>query len=93
MYDSLDVSQRAGHVVYAIDVDAFTDLDGFIDRMRALVREVTGVRTANGVDEILLPGEPAARTKADRTEIGIPVSASLLDSFRTLADRYDLEPT
>ncbi|EMA41253.1 Ldh family oxidoreductase [Halococcus hamelinensis] len=93
MYDSLDAPQRAGHVVCAIDVDAFTDLDGFVDRMGRLATGVKGVRTAEDVDEVLLPGEPEARTKTDRLEAGIPVSGSLLESLEALADRYDLELT
>ena len=91
MYDSLATPQRVGHLVCAIDVQAFSNLDGFTDRMQTMTTEIKSVQTADDADEILLPGEPEARTKTERSDTGIPVSESLLSSLQMLADRHDLE--
>ena len=57
----------------AYDIGHFTDMDFFYDEVEALVGHVKSSRTAPGVTEILVPGEPEFRTERERERTGIPV--------------------
>jgi LDH2 family malate/lactate/ureidoglycolate dehydrogenase len=63
----------AGTFYLAIDVTAFQPLEEYAQRTAAYVKQLKQVPTQEGVDEILLPGERAARTAAQRRRDGIPV--------------------
>jgi LDH2 family malate/lactate/ureidoglycolate dehydrogenase len=79
---------RQNSVVAAIDIGAFTDLaryraevDRLIDGLRALPR-------ADGVTEILVPGEPEDRSAEERRRQGIPLPAGTAKNLRTVAARF-----
>ncbi|HEU5314701.1 MAG TPA: Ldh family oxidoreductase, partial [Chloroflexota bacterium] len=48
----------------------------------AYVRQLKEVPTQEGFDEILLPGERAARTAAQRRREGIPVPDDVWDALQ-----------
>jgi ureidoglycolate dehydrogenase (NAD+) len=89
MYHDTTSSQELGHFIGAIDVEAFTSLGGFTDRMQQMVNDIKNLRTADGFEEVLVPGEPEARTKAERVEEGIPLGDGVWDTLQSLGDRYD----
>ena len=60
-----------GVFVMAINVEAFTSLAEFHDSVQDLVKRIKALPRAEGVDEILLPGESGWREKARRLEQGI----------------------
>ena len=92
MYHDVSSPQQLGHFVGAVDVEAFTNLGGFADRMQRMVDEIKGLRTADDFDEILVPGEPEARTKAERVEAGVPLGEGVWGTLQSLGDRYDVQP-
>ena len=49
------------------NIEHFADLDEYYDEFESLIRHVKSSRTAPGVDEILIPGEPEYRT-AERVQ-------------------------
>ena len=57
----------------AIDIAALGSADAFGDQIDRLVADIKGLPRADGVDEILLPGERGDRVMAERRERGIPV--------------------
>ena len=63
----------AGTFYLALDVTAFQSLDEYAARTAAYVEQLKQVPPQEGVDEILLPGERAARTAARRRADGVPV--------------------
>ena len=63
----------AGMFFLALDVAAFQPLEDYAARAAAYVEQLKRVPTAEGVDEILLPGERAARTAERRRREGVPV--------------------
>lgn len=73
MYHDVSSPQELGHFVGAIDVEAFTSIGGFTDRIQQMIDNLKNLRTADNFDEVLVPGEPEARTKAERRENGIPL--------------------
>ena len=77
---------RCGHLAWAIDIAAVTDLDAFTARMEALVEQAHETPTAEGFDRILVPGEPEAIAEAQARREGIRLPARTLDEVRTLAE-------
>ena len=63
-----------GDFMIAIDPSAFTDSSSFKSRVTSFIREIKESRKAPGVKEILVPGEPEHRTRAQRLQQGIPIS-------------------
>lgn len=63
----------AGTFYLAIDVTAFQPLQEYAQRTAAYLAQMKQVPTQDGVDEILVPGERAARTAARRRRDGVPV--------------------
>ncbi|HET7768282.1 MAG TPA: Ldh family oxidoreductase [Chloroflexota bacterium] len=63
----------AGTFYLALDVTAFQPLAEYAQRTAAYVEQLKQVPTQEGFDEILLPGERADRTAAERRARGIPV--------------------
>jgi LDH2 family malate/lactate/ureidoglycolate dehydrogenase len=68
--------ERIGGMFFlAVDIAAFQPLEEFSARTAAYVQQLKQVPPAEGVAEILLPGERAARTAAQRRREGVPVPA------------------
>ena len=80
----------AGVCVIAIDPEWF----GGADRYRAAVtRTLAGLRrqpAAEGVTEILVPGDPERRSRALREREGIPIPDAVWSDLREIADRYEV---
>ena len=89
LYDEYDEPMRLGHFVTAIDVSAAMDPDDFRARIDEYVDSLKASPTADGVDEVLLPGEPEARRRRENERRGVPLSEGTHESLGRLADRYD----
>src|SRR5205807_10443810 len=64
-----------GVLILAIDIEAFTDLDTYVDEVEGLVEWVASARPLPGVKRIYAPGEPEVETRRRRPEEGIAVPA------------------
>jgi ureidoglycolate dehydrogenase (NAD+) len=76
----------------AIDIEVFRPLADFAKDADALAAILKALPRQAGVEEILLPGERAARTEAARRKSGIPIPAKLWDELNTIAKDNGLEP-
>jgi len=76
-----------GPIVLAIDVRAFSDLERFGAEVEAVCAAIKATPPLDGVAEVLLPGEPEARSRERRLAEGIPVAESTWADLRALADR------
>lgn len=85
-----DAPQGVGHFLGALDVSCFTDLDAFRAGISAMAAEVKGLRTAAGVDEVLLPGERAARSAAERAVEGIEVPEAVCAELDALGAPFGM---
>lgn len=92
MFDDMHSPPETGHFVGAIDVTAFTEIDAFTDRLARMKRELKSIDTRDGFDEVLLPGEPEARTRRTRESDGIPLDTELTQTLLELGNEYDIEP-
>jgi LDH2 family malate/lactate/ureidoglycolate dehydrogenase len=73
--------------IQVINIEAFQALEDFKAEVGKFVDYVKATPTAEGYDEILLPGERSHRTKRERQTNGIPVEDATWDQVEALADR------
>jgi uncharacterized oxidoreductase len=62
-----------GTVLLAFRIDTFQPADEFRARSEEFCHHLTATTPADGHDEVLVPGEPEERTRAERERTGIPV--------------------
>ena len=84
--------QNVGHLFFAIRPDLFLAMSDFRARMDEYGRRIKALPRAAGVDEILMPGEPEARTEAQRRAHGIPVTENVLADLARVAEARGLSP-
>ena len=80
-----DLVTNTGQTIIAVDPSAFGNTEEFINRVIALVNDLKHSSTWPGVKEIRVPGEGSAKTMAERSERGIPVSPELLEALNACA--------
>ncbi len=78
-----DAPQGVGHFLGAIDIAHFIDLDTFKSTLSTMIKEIKGLQTASGFDEIRLPGERSLtlieKNRRDGIELPEPVYQELLE--------------
>ena len=77
--------------VAALDIATFTDLEGYKASVDALIDAIKGLPKADGIDEILVPGEPEARVCEERSRNGIPLPDGTAHNLRSAADQLGIE--
>jgi LDH2 family malate/lactate/ureidoglycolate dehydrogenase len=86
MFRNLDTHVRAGHTCIAIDIARFLPPDEFADRMETLAAAIKAVPPAEGVDEVMVPGERRARLADEQAQRGILLSETLVNSLAETAE-------
>ncbi len=74
-----------GHMLIAIDIEQFLPFDDYIQRMDAYCAELKASELAEGIEEILLPGELEHRRTVERLANGIDLDREVYDSLATLS--------
>ena len=87
---ALDFSFGNPTLLLALSPKAFDDSTDFAAQVDALKRRVKAVQPAAGFDEVLLPGEPEARSYAKRITAGIPLPDAVWADLRELAEELDI---
>jgi uncharacterized oxidoreductase len=80
-----DVYGRSGTLVLAMDPGLFRDRADYERDVDATLRGIRAVPPAPGVEEVLLPGEPERRARAERERTGIAVEEPTRDALRETA--------
>ena len=80
-----DLITNTGQTIIAVDPSAFGDKEAFVKRVTDLVDDLKNSSTLPGVKEIRVPGEGAAKTMAERSRVGIPLSPELIEALNTCA--------
>ena len=83
--------QRQNCIVAAIDVAAFGDPQAYGERVDGLIAGIKALPKAEGVDEILVPGEPEDKVYDERIQHGIPLPVGTIRNLRTVAERLGVE--
>jgi LDH2 family malate/lactate/ureidoglycolate dehydrogenase len=82
---------NCGHLIVAMNVEAFQPLGDFNARMEQWVAEVKSVPLAQGVDEVFYPGEIEARNNEKHRREGITFPEDTLTDLRRIAKETGLE--
>ncbi|GGE27624.1 lactate dehydrogenase [Agaricicola taiwanensis] len=86
-YFDFDAPQNVGHAFIVMQPGIFVGPEAYASRMDELVERAKANPRAEGFEEILMPGEPEARSEAQRRREGIPLGA---DDVATLVAEADL---
>jgi LDH2 family malate/lactate/ureidoglycolate dehydrogenase len=82
---------RQNSVVAAVDVGTFTDLEAYKAHVDTLIDGLKGLPPAEGVKEVLVPGEPEDKVHAERLRGGIPLPEGTVRNLRTVAERFGVK--
>ena len=74
---------QSGIFLFAVDAAAFRPLADYGRALAPTLARIKGVPPAPGFDEVLLPGEPEARTRRKREQDGITIPD---DTWRAVGD-------
>ena len=77
-------------VVAAIDIGLFSAVETFVGHVDELIERLKALPKADGVDEILVPGEPEERTFAERSRRGIPLPPGTVEKLREASARFNI---
>ena len=72
--------------------DLFVPAEDYRRRMDTLIERVHACPTAQGVEEVLMPGEPERRYEDERRRSGIPYSANEIAALQEEAAKANLAP-
>ena len=86
-----DAPQGVGHFLGTIDVSKFLDEDAFRAGVSAMAGEIKELRRAEGVDEVLLPGERSARSAAKKAIDGVDVPEAVCAELDALGEPYGMK--
>lgn len=81
-----------GGMLCAIDIEAFRDLGDFTHDVTSLARTIKSLPAAEGVDELLIPGERGDRIADERERTGIPITETTWEELVDVGGEFDLEP-
>lgn len=85
-----DRRSGCGHLMIALNIEAFQPLGLFSERMEELIEQTKAVPPASGFDEVLYPGEPEARNEKRNREQGLELPEDTLADLRKVAERTGL---
>lgn len=92
IFKDLSEPQNTGHTFIAINPEYFVSLSEFKSRADKFIRELKASNKAQGVDEILMPGEREFALKQARKQNGIPLSSELVDQINRVATDLGIKP-
>ena len=80
-----------GHLALAIDIAATRPFEDFTADMGQLIAELKATPRRPGVEEVLYPGEPEARSDAALRTAGITLPAATADDLREQAKQIGIQ--
>jgi LDH2 family malate/lactate/ureidoglycolate dehydrogenase len=81
---------HSGTFVLAIDPGMFRDRQDYARSVDETLARVKAVLPAAGFDEVLIPGEPEARSRDHRERHGIEVEQATVDAIRAVGASLDI---
>jgi len=81
---------RQNGIVAAVNIGFFTDLEKYKENVDTLIEELKALPRADGIQEILVPGELEEQTHGERSLTGIPLPAGTIRKLRSVAERFGM---
>ena len=91
-FAEFDQPQNVGHFIMAMKPDLFVSRDEYSKRMDTLVQRVHANPTAEGFDEVIMPGESERRLEAKHRRTGVPFHAKEVAQMQEAAAKAGLPP-
>jgi LDH2 family malate/lactate/ureidoglycolate dehydrogenase len=85
-----DKRSGCGHLMIALDIEAFQPLETFNERMEQLIRETKAVPLAKHFDEVFYPGELEARSEKRNRDEGLRLPQDTLEELHNMAESVGL---
>ena len=82
---------RQACALAAIDVARFSDVERYKSQVDDLIECTKALPRADGIDEVLVPGEPEDKVHAERIRDGIPLPQGTVCNLRKVAERFGVE--
>lgn len=82
---------NCGHMMIAMNIEAFQPLAQFHQRMQAFIGELKSVPLAKGCDEVFYPGEMEARNDAENRKQGLALPDDTCADLKRIARETELE--
>ncbi len=80
-----------GHFFGAMRIDAFRPAQEFKHHMDQWITRFRSAKTAEGFDQVIIPGDPEREMEKERAEKGIPLVGPVVDDLRYLAEKFEIE--
>ncbi len=68
-------------------IDLFCDPDEFKASMKAMADEIRNVAPVNGVERVLIPGDPEEMARAERSVKGVPLDNETIEQLGALGEQ------
>ena len=78
-------------VVAAIDISAFTDVEGYKANVDTVIEGLRALPPADGFDQVMVPGEPEDRMEEERRRDGIPLPGGTVANLQEVASNLGVE--
>ncbi|MBM7651819.1 Ldh family oxidoreductase [Neobacillus cucumis] len=91
MYENWDEPQNVGHIFIAIDINRFIPIELFKERIDRYISEIKAEPKADGVEEILIPGEIEFRKVIERKKNGIELPEKVAAELDNIGQRYGVD--
>src|SRR3984885_14091927 len=91
-FEEYDQPQNVGHFIMAMKPDLFIPRDEYLGRMDTLAQRVHANPTAEGFDEVIMPGERERRLEAKPRRTGVPFHAKEVAALQEAAAKANLPP-
>jgi len=91
MYENWEEVQNVGHFFIAIDINRFIPIELFKERMDRYISEIKAEPKAEGIEEILIPGEIEHRLVQKRKEEGIELPLKVAKELYEIGMRYQVD--
>ena len=85
-----DMTKKRGisHFFHAIDISKFTKVSDFAKRMKTMAEFIRSMRPLEG-KEVMIPGDPEKRRKAERLKTGIPMTDKVFAEFLAISKDFE----
>ncbi|MFA1820159.1 Ldh family oxidoreductase [Virgibacillus oceani] len=91
MYENWGQPQNVGHFFIVIDIKQFIPIEEFKQRMDQYIRDIKSEPKAEGVKEILIPGEIEYKKSEEQKKYGIELPDSVVEELKDLSQKYGVE--
>jgi ureidoglycolate dehydrogenase (NAD+) len=90
LYTGADVEQDVGHFHLALDPERTVGRERFAAVLGGLLGELREIPPAPGFDEVLVPGDPEDRARAERERSGVPIEPALWRTLQELSRELEV---